>query len=127
MIQKVFIKDEAILYIVNGNLWKEGYFHFEKIEKGSLGQENPAKKEVYLKEGSAEIQIIVEDVVFGDNHVLILGQNRKIYAWGDNYYGQLGLGNLMIPWTMEPQLIKLPMEIKRIFAYKNNSFAIDSI
>lgn len=43
-IQKVFIKDNAILYIVNGNLWKEGYFNFEKIEKGD--QEIPVKKEV---------------------------------------------------------------------------------
>lgn len=43
-IQKIFIKDEAILYIVNGNLWKEGYFNFEKIEK--LDQETAIKKEV---------------------------------------------------------------------------------
>ncbi len=32
----------------------------------------------------------------------------------------------MIPWTMEPQYIKMPVEIKKIFAYKNNSFAVDS-
>ena len=58
--------------------------------------------------------------------MLILSSNRKIYSWGDNYHGQLGLGNLMIPWTMEPQLIKMPVEVKKVFAYKNNSFAIDS-
>ncbi len=46
-IQKVFIKDNAILYIANGNLWKEGYFNFEKIEKND--HEIPVKKEVILK------------------------------------------------------------------------------
>ena len=45
-IQKIYIKDEAILYKVNGVLWKEGYFNFEKIEK--IDSNNASKREVTL-------------------------------------------------------------------------------
>lgn len=43
-IQKVFLKDDAILYVVGGNLWKEGTFNFEKKEKAT--NDSIIKKEV---------------------------------------------------------------------------------
>ena len=58
--------------------------------------------------------------------MLILTQNeKKAFSWGDNYYGQLGLGKLMLPWTERPTEINILEGIKSIVAYKDNSFAID--
>ncbi len=35
-------------------------------------------------------------VAVGENHAIIIGQSGKVYAWGDNTYGQLGVNPILI-------------------------------
>ena len=50
----------------------------------------------------------VMDVSCGDKHSLILGENGSIYSFGNNKYGQLGLGSNKLGQTLwKPKKIKV--------------------
>ena len=76
-----------------------------------------------------KISTKIVDLVCGRNHCLARGLNFKVYSWGINSCGQLGLSGLAIADTSEKDL---PTEIqafqnikiKQIFASGNSSFAI---
>jgi alpha-tubulin suppressor-like RCC1 family protein len=55
-------------------------------------------------------------------HWLILTVSGQVYTWGDNRYGQLGLGNRN-PCTLSEQ-INLPETFKMIAAGINHSLAL---
>eukprot|EP01061_Rhynchopus_euleeides_P011280 TRINITY_DN20859_c0_g1_i1.p1 TRINITY_DN20859_c0_g1~~TRINITY_DN20859_c0_g1_i1.p1 ORF type:complete len:600 (+),score=225.16 TRINITY_DN20859_c0_g1_i1:53-1801(+) len=52
-------------------------------------------------------------VASGGRHTLIVGDDRKVYGWGFNFYGQLGLDPKKIPYTYEWVVIK-QLAAKRI-------------
>jgi alpha-tubulin suppressor-like RCC1 family protein len=62
-------------------------------------------------------------VATGSNHNLAIDENGKLWAWGENNYGQLGLGN-------EDNTILAPTEVifstpvLSISAHKNSSIAV---
>lgn len=117
-ILKLYAKDDALLSLTTSGLNKEGRLKFEK--KGSA-----SKRKVDLKANTMTFaDVIISDIAVGKDHVIILTQQRQIFTWGDNYYGQLGLGNFMVPTISEPQLVKTE-SIDQIMAFENNSFAID--
>lgn len=120
-IEQIYVKDNCTLYLAGGELYKEGNLNFET--NLNIKSEGIAKKLIQFKWKSLKEAII--DVSLGDNHVLVLTKQGNVYAWGDNYYGQLGLDKNMIPWLSEPEPVKL-LNVKSIYAYKNNSFAIDT-
>ena len=127
-IDNVYVKDDCVLYLVNGELFKEGLFKWEKTEtnfnKFTYKRE---RKLVSLKSNNMNVNEMIIDLSIGENHILIQTAQGRVYSWGDNYYGQLGLGNCMMPKVLEPQLVKFhSSEIRKVFAYKDNSFAIDS-
>ncbi len=45
-------------------------------------------------------------IAAGGYHTLAIGSDGNLYSWGNNTYGQLGLGNGNIMWT--PNLVPLP-------------------
>lgn len=60
----------------------------------------------------------------GSNHALFLTENGHVYSWGENQYGQLGLGHFQKQYT--PQLIQAltDQKIVAIFAGDSASFCI---
>ena len=63
--------------------------------------------------------------------MLLLTTNKKLFSWGDNYYGQLGIGKVMTPFIKVPEEISFTFsdtpEIKKILAFQDNSFAFGCI
>ncbi len=41
-------------------------------------------------------------VAVGETNAIIIGQSGKVYAWGDNTYGQLGVNPILIKNTNRP-------------------------
>ncbi len=36
----------------------------------------------------------IQSISAGTNHLLVISRNRELFAWGNNKYGQLGLGKI---------------------------------
>jgi hypothetical protein len=133
-VDNVYIKDDCVISISNGQIYKEGIFNFEKSEDETLNKsrlnnslQSSGLINLYSQSGmKMTTEEVVADLSIGENHILIRTLKGSVYAWGDNYYGQLGLGNGFIAKVYEPQEVKIK-DIKEIYAYKNNSFAIDSL
>jgi alpha-tubulin suppressor-like RCC1 family protein len=71
----------------------------------------------------------VVDVVCGRQHCLARGVNYKVYCWGYNTHGQLGLSGLSNKSSLEqdePAEIQTfsNIKVKQIYASGNSSFAI---
>ena len=66
----------------------------------------------------------VVDIQFGKKHVLALTTNGKVYAWGENSQGQLGLGDAHTRY--EPQFVETLMSetVIQILAVDNMSYAL---
>jgi alpha-tubulin suppressor-like RCC1 family protein len=120
-ISNVFIQNDCALFLSGGNLYKQGLFRWEAAKED---YNESAISEITIKQQGNETCVITWCAI-GDDHIMVLTQTGMVYAWGDNYYGQLGIGNFMIPSCDEPQLIKLPDKVRKIYAHKYNSFAID--
>jgi len=130
-IDNVYCKDNCVLIISKGEIYRKGYFNFEIDDF-----ENETFKKI--KNDQVDLEKIeefdnknnpsgIKDIQFGSNHVLILTEEGRVFSWGDNYYGQLGINNQMVPVQKKPTKINFPDEIKieKICAFKNNSFAVD--
>ncbi len=63
-------------------------------------------------------------VAIGRTHVMILSTTGKVYTWGKNLYGQLGLGNL--DSETKPKLVKLPETIAQIDTNGNTSAVLSN-
>jgi alpha-tubulin suppressor-like RCC1 family protein len=122
-ITNIFIKDDCALLLSAGILYKQGKFRWEYTadEKPGIGA---LLSEITIKQHGNEIHHITWCTI-GDDHVMVLTQVGSVYSWGDNYYGQLGLGNFMVPSAEAPQYIKINDKVRKIYAHKHNSFAID--
>eukprot|EP00928_Gymnodinium_smaydae_P065041 TRINITY_DN48242_c0_g1_i1.p1 TRINITY_DN48242_c0_g1~~TRINITY_DN48242_c0_g1_i1.p1 ORF type:complete len:612 (+),score=119.37 TRINITY_DN48242_c0_g1_i1:69-1838(+) len=66
----------------------------------------------------------VVDVQYGKHHVLALTSNGKVYAWGDNACGQLGLNDTQTRY--EPVFLEelRPYTVVQILAVDNMSYAL---
>ena len=91
-----------ILLDSDGTVWATGYGRL-----GQLGNGKTTNTFVPIKvlntEGTAEIANILK-ISAGGNNTLLLGEDGKIYAFGQNSYGNLGLGNTS--QTLLPTLSK---------------------
>jgi alpha-tubulin suppressor-like RCC1 family protein len=79
--------------------------------------------------GQIKISVKIVDIVAGRCHVLARGSNFKVYSWGKNNMGQLGISGfptLSSSETDEPSEIQTfrNIDIKQVFAGGDTSFAI---
>ena len=120
--KKTYIKKDCILCLTEeGDVYKKGLFNFE-IQKDVLYDTKKVEKLDFP--GYEKIK----KIKFGTNHILFLSKNDYVFSLGSNYFGQLGISDVMIPETSKPRQIKYGNELlkcSKIHAYKDNSFAID--
>ena len=59
-------------------------------EYGTLG-----KGDFISSDSIVEVQNLsnIKEIASGDYHMLALTNNGEVYSWGQNYFGQLGIGN----------------------------------
>ena len=63
--------------------------------------------------------IAIKQISAGANHVLAVSQDGRCFGWGDNEYGQLGLGRILAEdenLVPEPTLLKELTEKKILMA-----------
>jgi alpha-tubulin suppressor-like RCC1 family protein/Leucine-rich repeat (LRR) protein len=72
----------------NGDLWIWGYNYYGQLGSGNTTDSNIPIKVNGISNGTT-IKVIA---VAGDNHTLALTDDGKVYAWGNNSNGELGLG-----------------------------------
>lgn len=120
--KKIYIKDDCMIYLMpSGQVYKKGFMKFE--QESQVEENKDALQEINFPQIDN-----IQKIKFGESHALFLGTRGDIYSWGNNYYGQLGINNMMIAVRNEPQHIKIGstyLLCSRIHAYRNNSFAID--
>jgi alpha-tubulin suppressor-like RCC1 family protein len=54
----------------------------------------------------------IQDIAIGDNFMIALSKDQRVYGWGSNSAGQLGLGHLKTVTSPEP--ISLSSKINNI-------------
>ncbi len=67
----------------------------------------------------------VEKFALGYEHTLALTRDGELWTWGNNRYGQLGIGNTSI-YQAKPVKVEGIGEVKDIAAKLNHSVALDS-
>ncbi|KMQ84758.1 rcc1 and btb domain-containing protein 1, partial [Lasius niger] len=85
---------------------------------------NSQKHYLYLREITAVLDKVIVKVACGSWHTLALTDEGKIYAWGKNDKGQVGVNN---NWEISaPVMINVPELVSDIAAYDNLSVAVDT-
>lgn len=98
----------------DGSVYSWGYG-----KDGTLGHSNfdsnslPTKIDFFTKNN-----IKINNIESGMNFCMALSSDKKLYSWGKNEYGQLGLGNKTQQYKIaSPQLVPLHnLKIEQIFA-----------
>ena len=120
-IVSTYCTNTALINITkNGIIFKTGRLSFEKKSKDDSKYKTP----VIIPLRHFSTGYLAEKISLGENHILVLTKSKNAFSWGDNYYGQLGLDNYLIPLALEPQKLK-NIGITVVKAFKNNSFALD--
>lgn len=66
----------------------------------------------------------IAKIAIGERHALFLTKDKKVYSWGLNNFGQLGLGSLT-PAKFPTEIKALSaLNVKNIYAQNDTSFAI---
>ena len=112
--------DFTVALRADGNVWTWGTNAY-----GTLGRDDVSYSNVPGKVSLNDEKI--EDIAVGDNHVLALTEDGKVYSWGYNGYGQLGRGGAVNKaYKVVDQNGKELEGIVKVKAGKNVSYAIDS-
>lgn len=126
VIDKVYFFHEAILYLSNGDVFKEGSFRFEP--KSDKNKNKNERILVNLKKNNILFTTPITKLSFGKNHILMLSSQGYVFSWGDNYYGQLGLKKGQFLSVMnEPTMITSIESVESILAYENCSFFLNTM
>eukprot|EP01122_Echinamoeba_exundans_P000373 TRINITY_DN10331_c0_g1_i1.p1 TRINITY_DN10331_c0_g1~~TRINITY_DN10331_c0_g1_i1.p1 ORF type:complete len:996 (-),score=143.11 TRINITY_DN10331_c0_g1_i1:1-2583(-) len=80
----------SLALTANGELYSWGYNNFGQLGLGHTNQHAavPSHVSYFSTHG-----IKIKEIATGGNHVLLLTEDHRVYCWGYNKYGQLGLGN----------------------------------
>ena len=117
--KKIYFKENCVICLTeNGMVYKNGDFNFER--------KNEKKSNEWVKISKNTKEIV--KIKFGSYHILLLNKDGQIFSLGDNYYGQLGIDNMIVAMSKKPIEVKYRNSSligKKIHAYKYNSFAID--
>lgn len=100
--------------------------------EGNSNKINVYDNKNFLIPNSIKIPTKISDLACGYDHCLALGVNSKIYSWGSNSYGQLGLPDVLVDNEArkdEPSEIPRSSFIKlsniiRVLCKNNTSYAI---
>jgi len=90
---------------------------------GVLGDGTTTSRSNFVKVQSAPSNVI--DISVGYSHVLALTSTGEVYAWGYNYYGQLGNGTTTSSYT-PVKVTGLPNDVIAISAGSYHSLALTS-
>ena len=91
---------------------------------GQLGLGNIAEKEFRMPI-KIDLAVSLKKICLGAGHAIALSSGSKVYSWGLNLLGQLGLGNTEPSWS--PTLIPALKDncIVDVAAGAGHSFAVD--
>ena len=98
----------------DGNLWSCGL-----NTKGSLGLDIPDEHINIITKIDTEVKFI--HVICGHFHTLALSDDHDVYTWGDNQFGQLGLGDTEDRYI--PTKVDLDYKINNIFTSNMSNFS----
>jgi E3 ubiquitin-protein ligase HERC2 len=105
-----------------GEVFTWGYGKDGQLGHGSIdSQKFPAKVDYFIKNN-----IKVVDIKSGDYFVLALSEDGKIYSWGKNNFGQLGLGQKTNEYkVLTPTEINMnSLRVNKIFCCEDNAGCI---
>ncbi|WP_331669495.1 InlB B-repeat-containing protein [Bombiscardovia apis] len=114
----------------NGQVYSWGYNEVGQLGNGDTsGATNPLPAPISRGEIPADVKII--QISAGENHSIALGSNHKMYAWGVNFYGQLGNDPPVLTQEFSPVEVHLgaipaTVEITQVSAGNGYSLAIGS-
>jgi alpha-tubulin suppressor-like RCC1 family protein len=86
----------------NGFLWTWGWNPHGQLGNGTTVAHNHPLK--VLDSDSSGFLARIVDIAAGEHHSLALKNDGTVWAWGDNRFGQLGIGDLTEHW--------LPVQVK---------------
>ena len=67
----------------------------------------------------------IDSIYYGMNHTIFINKSKKVmYSWGNNDYGQLGLGNFVDENTPHQILIYFKSKNKSVACGKNHTFVV---
>ncbi len=92
----------------DGNLYAWGYNHGGELGNGNTTTPYTTPQKVTLPSGVTSWT----GAAAGYVHNLAIGSDGNLYAWGDNYYGELGNGNNTTP-DSTLQKVTLPVGVTR--------------
>ena len=79
----------SLAFTTNGEVYAWGNNYFGQLGLGTSGDENNESSPVLIPTTALSN---VSGIAAGNLHSLAFTTNGEVYAWGYNYYGQLGLG-----------------------------------
>jgi hypothetical protein len=85
----------------DGNVYSWGSNIYGQLGIGKITD----YEEINLIEYSKFENNLIDDICCGFNHTLALSKKGKVFAWGNNEFGQLGLGS-EVKNEIEPKLLK---------------------
>ena len=102
----------------NGVIWSWGDNNMGQLGTGSSDSHNSVPTPIVFPTNIVKIAA-------GYTHVLALGSDGTVWAWGDNTYGELGIPSI-VGDTNQPNNIPFETNIVSISAGSSSSFVIDS-
>lgn len=106
----------------DNTLWAWGRNNFGQLGDGSkLARSTPVQ--VVLPNPPADFRGFTQ-IAAGAYHGMALDHEGRLYTWGDNFYGQLGLGNNSS--VMVPTFVSNVADLTRIYAGFASSYAIST-
>ncbi|MCM1440975.1 MAG: hypothetical protein NC131_17505, partial [Roseburia sp.] len=62
----------------------------------------PSPQKVIGEDSVSGVDEVIRRIAVGASFVLALTDDNRLFAWGDNTYGQLGLDNIETPYLLKP-------------------------
>jgi alpha-tubulin suppressor-like RCC1 family protein len=104
----------------NGKVYAAGWNYSGKLGLGDTNDRNTFTKVSSLKDKN------ITAIATGNHHSFAIDSNGKVYVTGDNYHGQLGLGDVYDRYDFTEVSFFSNKNITTIAAGGSHSFVIDS-